>query len=68
MKYVKLSELEYEFMDYVWSRGGSISFQEFKHHFIDVLKKDWPENYISIYLHNIIKKGGLKSSRNGEFC
>lgn len=63
MKYRKLSDVEYEFMELLWSSESELNFQDFKNHFMN---KNWAEKTISTYLHNIVKKGFLKSRREGR--
>lgn len=63
MKYVKLSDIEYEFMEFAWSSRRALNLQDFKDHFVD---KDWSPKSISFFLHRINKKGFLTSCRKGR--
>lgn len=63
MKYKKLSSVEYEFMEFAWSRNTALVFQDFKKHFVDEQGKSWARETLSTVLHNIVKKGFLKAYR-----
>lgn len=67
MKYAKLTNVEYEFMEYVWSNQQPLNFQDFKQHFIEKIQNhEWIEKTISTYLSVLVKKKFLTAQRSGR--
>lgn len=60
----KLSNVEKEFMEYIWSENEEKTLQDFVEFFS---KKKWERPTISTYLHRLTQKGMLEYYQKGRY-
>lgn len=67
MKYVKLSDSEYEVMEILWEKSEPIAFRELLDYFENNTGKNWKKQTINTFLVRLQHKGMLKAIENGKY-